>query len=345
MTYAFKVVHEDLERVGRHPVGGLRHARGNGRLAEEGQLAPLGTLRASVDGLLERMALVGLTSPEPAWIMRMDVAVDGRCLPEDGKLLLDAEDVKARSYCRNLKTKQGEPFGLIRLEAEQRYDPDDALLESAFDPHFPADVWRSRFGALSASISRLPREVQTIEPARPVISGELRYSQGERLSMLVDRERIGLDAAYYPKSVLSSRRAEARKVGLAASEMNCLPLEVDLSELLAPYNLRSIRRRVREPRWGRLRRLRVRTSLSSRSEIVACASVQECPLSGSGPSLSHGSTWRAGTRVNFSAVCGKVQGDVPPYPESAYPESAAYRGALPRSLWFDLPLRGMSCGT
>ena len=78
-------------------------------------------------------------------------------------------------------------------------------------------------------------EVQTIELARRVISGELRYSQGERLSMLVDLERVGLDQAFYPRSVLSSRRAEARKVGLAASEMNSPGLEVDLSELLSPY--------------------------------------------------------------------------------------------------------------
>ena len=192
------------------------------------------------------------------------MAVDGRCLPEDGKLLLDAlegcrppngwrvrsvgvprstvyfsarstESVKARSYCRNLKTRRGDPFGLIRLEAEQRYEPGGTLLEAAFDPRFGAGVWRSRFGGLSAKVSRLPREVQTIELARRVIAGELRYSQGERLSMLVDLERIGLDQAYYPRSVLSSRRAEARSVGLAANEINCSVLEVDLSELLAPY--------------------------------------------------------------------------------------------------------------
>jgi hypothetical protein len=60
------------------------------KLADEGQLAPLGELRDAVAGLLERMAVVGLTSYEPAWITRLDVAVDGRCLPEDGKLLLDA---------------------------------------------------------------------------------------------------------------------------------------------------------------------------------------------------------------------------------------------------------------
>lgn len=60
------------------------------KLVDEGQLAPLGALRDSVTCLLERMAIVGLTSYEPAWITRLDVAVDGRCLPEDGKLLLDA---------------------------------------------------------------------------------------------------------------------------------------------------------------------------------------------------------------------------------------------------------------
>lgn len=234
------------------------------KLADEGHLAPLGALRSAVDGLLERMAFVGLTSYEPAWITRVDVAVDGRCLPEDGKLLLDAlegcrppngwrvrsvgvprstvyfsarstESVKARSYCRNLKTKRGDPFGLIRLEAEQRYEPGEILLDAALDPQFGADVWLSRFGGLSAKVSRLPREVQTIELARRVIAGELRYSQGERLSMLVDLERIGLEQAYYPRSVLSSRRAEARSVGLAANEINCSGLEVDLSELLAPY--------------------------------------------------------------------------------------------------------------
>ena len=43
--------------------------------------------------------------------------------------------------------------------------------------------------------------------------------------MLADLERIGLDAAYYPKSVLFGRRAEARTIGLAVSEMDCLPRE------------------------------------------------------------------------------------------------------------------------
>ena len=122
------------------------------KLAEEGHLAPLDGLSTAVDGLLERMAFVGLTSYEPAFITRLDVAVDGRCLPEDGKLLLDAlegcrppngwrvrsvgvprstvyfsarstESVKARSYCRNLKTRRGDPFGLIRLRPSKGMSP------------------------------------------------------------------------------------------------------------------------------------------------------------------------------------------------------------------------------
>ena len=128
------------------------------KLADEGCLAPLGALRSAVDGLLERMAVVGLVSYEPAWVTRIDVAVDGRCRPGDGKLLLDgleacrppngwrtrsvgvprstvyfsaraSEDIKARAYCRNLKTRKGQPFGLIRLEAEQRYEPREMALD------------------------------------------------------------------------------------------------------------------------------------------------------------------------------------------------------------------------
>lgn len=88
--------------------------------------------------LRERMAAVGVVSYEAPWVTRVDVAVDARCRPEDGKLLLEAleavrppngwrtrgvgtprstvyfmargsEKVEAQSYCRNLKTKQGEP--------------------------------------------------------------------------------------------------------------------------------------------------------------------------------------------------------------------------------------------
>lgn len=102
--------------------------------------------------LIERMAAVGIVSHAEPWVTRMDVAVDAQCSPADGKLLLDAlesvrlpngwrtrsvgvprstvyfsartsNSVYARAYCRNLNLRAGEPFGLIRLEAEHRFGP------------------------------------------------------------------------------------------------------------------------------------------------------------------------------------------------------------------------------
>lgn len=157
------------------------------KLAPEGELCSPVELRSAVDGLLGRMAVVGVVSYQPAWVTRLDVAVDARCRPEDGKLLLDAlevcrppngwrtrsvgvprstvyfsarasDDVKARAYCRNLKLKVGEPFGLIRLEAEQRFEPRDCPLELVLDPSYPSVIWKSRFGGLAGTVTRLGRE-------------------------------------------------------------------------------------------------------------------------------------------------------------------------------------------
>ena len=152
------------------------------KLADEGRLCPLSGLRDAVRGLLDRMAVVGLVSYEVPWVTRLDVAVDGRCAPADGKLLLDAveacrppngwrthsvgvprstvyfrargsEDVKARAYCRNLKTKAGEPFGLIRLEAEQRYEPTEMELDEVVNSPFPSMMWQSRYGGLVGRVT------------------------------------------------------------------------------------------------------------------------------------------------------------------------------------------------
>ena len=104
------------------------------KLSAEGTLCAPGNFRQACQALSERMALVGVTSYEPAWVTRLDVAVDAHCEPANGKLLLDAleaarlpngwrsssvgnprstvyfkarasEKVKARAYCRNLKLK------------------------------------------------------------------------------------------------------------------------------------------------------------------------------------------------------------------------------------------------
>ena len=68
-----------------------------------------------------------------------------------------------------------------------------------------------------------------------VHSGEMTYAQGERLSMFLDLERLGLAQRCYPRSVYAARKREARKLGYAASEEGAQSLTVELAELLRPY--------------------------------------------------------------------------------------------------------------
>jgi hypothetical protein len=210
------------------------------------------------------MAAVGVIAYDDPWVTRIDVAVDARCPPENGKLLLDAlealrppngwrtrgvgtprstvyfmargaEKVLARSYCRNLKTKQGEPFALIRLEAEQRFDPREAPLERVQDVAFVASIWKKRYGNLAGQVRRLAREVQTLEIHERVQRKELTYAQGERLAMFLDLERLGLAQSYYPESVYRQRKREAARLGYAGNDGDPEPLDVDLAALLHPY--------------------------------------------------------------------------------------------------------------
>jgi hypothetical protein len=210
------------------------------------------------------MAVVGLVSHENAWVTRIDVAVDAECSALDGKLLLDAlesvrppngwrtsgvgaprstvyfkaratEKVYARAYCRNLKTKRGEAFELIRLEAEAGFDPRACPIDRATEPSFAAEIWKSRYGNLASRVTRLAREVQTVEIAERVKRGELTYAQGERLAMYLDLERLGLARTYYPKTVYAARRREAARLGYGSNELATSPLEVDLTDLLEPY--------------------------------------------------------------------------------------------------------------
>jgi hypothetical protein len=234
------------------------------KLAPEGELCPAAKVRQAAQALMERMAIVGVTSFEEPWVTRIDVAVDAECAPQDGKLLLDAleavrlprgwrtvsvgvprstvyfkargtEHVLARAYCRNLKLKAGVPFGRIRLEAEQRFEPRSAGLERAAQPEFVASVWQSRYGGLSSRVRRLARELQTVQIAELVSTGELNYSQGERLGMFLDLERLGLARTYYTNAAHSDRRRLASKLGFSANDSEQDALDVELSELVAPY--------------------------------------------------------------------------------------------------------------
>jgi hypothetical protein len=222
------------------------------KFVSEGQLCRPASFGAEVEALRQRMAVVGLVSHEEPWITRMDVAVDARCSAVEGKLLLDAlesvrppngwrtggmglprstvyfkaratEKVYARAYCR------------IRLEAQAGFDPGACPFGKAAQPPFAAEIWKSRYGNLASRVTRLSREVQTVEIAERVKRGELTYAQGERLAMYLDLERLGLARSFYPKTVYAARRREAARLGYGANEAGTSPLEVELADLLEPY--------------------------------------------------------------------------------------------------------------
>jgi hypothetical protein len=176
------------------------------KVAPEGELCSPAFLGDEISELRRRMALVGLVSYAEPWVTRLDVAVDAECHPADGKLLLDAleatrlpngwrttssgvprstvyfrargtEKVYARAYCRNLKTKTGEPYGRIRLEVEERFEPHACPVERVGDPGFSDEVWRGRYASVSSTATRLAKEVQSVEIADRVHAGELTYAQ------------------------------------------------------------------------------------------------------------------------------------------------------------------------
>jgi len=74
-----------------------------------------------------------------------------------------------------------------------------------------------------------------VKIADRVQAGELTYAQGERLSMFLDLERLGLAQRYYPRSVYAARRREARKLGYSPCDHGVTSLTVELAELLRPY--------------------------------------------------------------------------------------------------------------
>jgi hypothetical protein len=59
------------------------------KLAPAGELCRPADVSREIEHLVLRMAALGIMSWEPPWVTRVDVAVDARCKPEVGKLLLD----------------------------------------------------------------------------------------------------------------------------------------------------------------------------------------------------------------------------------------------------------------
>jgi hypothetical protein len=234
------------------------------KLADEGELCHPREVAARTRSLFDRMAAAGIVSYEQPWVTRLDVAVDAECESADGKLLLDAleavrlpngwrttstgrprstvyfraratEHVHARAYCRNLKTKTGEPYGRIRLEAEQRFDPKQCPLEYAEQPAFVAAIWKGRYANLASRVTRLAREVQAMGLAERMRRGELSHGQAERLHLFLDLERLGLARQCYRDSVYAARRRESTKLGYSANEDGADSLDAELADLLAAY--------------------------------------------------------------------------------------------------------------
>jgi hypothetical protein len=230
----------------------------------EGELLRPEDFECEFHGLEQRMAVVGLESFERAWVTRVDVSVDLECSPADGKALLDAleaarlpggkrvtvdgqprstvyfrprasDDVLARAYCRNLKTRAGEPFGRIRLEAVQRFKPKEWWVDFCFTGKAAASlVWDNRYGGaqLSGRITRLSREHQVLQLAEKVVSRNLTSGQFERMSAFLDAERLGVARAVYNERQYGERRREARRLSLAVNEPGKEPLDLDLDDLL-----------------------------------------------------------------------------------------------------------------
>jgi hypothetical protein len=216
--------------------------------------------------LERRLAVVGIESFEPVWVTRLDVSVDLLCAPEDGKALLDgleaarlprgqritvdgqprstvyfrpraSNDVLARAYCRNLKTRTGMAFGRIRLESVQRFKVREFWAEYCFTGNVAASmIWEGRYGKdqVDGRVTRLSREEQVLSLTQRVRLGEMTAAQFERMSGFLDAERLGVAREIYSDRLYSERRREARELGLSINDVGQEPVDLDLGALLRP---------------------------------------------------------------------------------------------------------------
>ena len=233
---------------------------------DAGELLRPTEFQARFRDLERRLAVVGIETFERVWVTRLDVSVDLVCAPEDGKALLDgleaarlprgqritvdgqprstvyfrpraSDDVLARAYCRNLKTRMGLPFGKIRLEAVQRFKPKEWWADYCFNGSAAAAmIWEGRYGKsqVDGRVTRLSREEQVLTLTQRVRLGEMTAAQFERMSGFLDAERLGVAREIYSDRLYSERRREARELGLSVNDVGREPVDLDLGELLRP---------------------------------------------------------------------------------------------------------------
>jgi hypothetical protein len=143
----------------------------------------------------------------------------------------------ARAYCRNTKLRNGRPrWGKIRFEREQRFTwKDRRPLDELELPEAAETFWGTVFGHGKAqgSVTRIPREVQTVKLIERVQLGDITTAQYEQLTGFLDAERLGVTDRLYRPETARRRRALAASLGIAAADAECEPLDIGLDDLLA----------------------------------------------------------------------------------------------------------------
>jgi len=235
------------------------------KLADEGELTSPDDLQGSVERFVAyTLAVRGLEPYSLAFVTRVDVSADLACDSLTGRKIIDGmaavrlsggrrvEAVGdprstvyflprrgraklARTYDRNLLTGEGEPYGLIRLEAQWKFRYGQLPI-AALTPGALANLWLMRFGKdeVNATVERLPREQQAIALGQRVSAGEMKAGQAARMHLLVDLDRLGVARTALGDRIYSAWRREARLLGLAKSDVGDVPLDVELAALIGP---------------------------------------------------------------------------------------------------------------
>jgi hypothetical protein len=142
----------------------------------------------------------------------------------------------ARVYCRNTKLRNGKPrWGKLRFEREQRFPwPVRRPVDELARREAAAVFWGSVFGAGTASgtVTRIPREVQTVKLIERVQLGEITVAQYEQLTGFLDAERLGVTDRVYNPETARRRRKLAKSLGVSVADAEVEPLDVALDELL-----------------------------------------------------------------------------------------------------------------
>ncbi|MGD0166029.1 MAG: hypothetical protein ABSC51_01900 [Gaiellaceae bacterium] len=238
------------------------------KLAEKGELTPVGSLQDAVQGLLEKLAILGIVSYEEPFVTRLDVTADGYFEnPAIGKALLGAMlsvrlpgqlvarpfgipmttvyhslpsgKVQARCYCRAAKTGEGSTYSLIRLERQKKWEPGEQLLKDLARDVCKA-IWDRYFLPLipeSGRCSVLSEEALLMEVRERIKAGSITHAGAERVFFYSKADQLGLAEEIYPKRTLAERRREVRRLGIRLESRELEGLDFTFGDLLKTYSM------------------------------------------------------------------------------------------------------------